>query len=270
MNNRKILTLVSSMMVLLSGLTLSLSIYANAESESKGYTSTDTANDGSTEDLEGNEEGQDEDTLDTSDELQLLKYTDFPQDFIDKVVVVGDSIASGFSSFDRLPQSQVLATGSVGARNIHDFSFTVGDESMDILDALSIKQPQYIFMSMGMNDINLSSSDTYVEDYTKNINDILSICPKSTIVVMGITPVIYYSDFTSNDSIDTYNDALKVMVKEFREGGQKVYYINVSAYLKDEQNGLKSELSSGDGIHLSSSAYDYIFTSMMNSLNWIQ
>lgn len=270
MKSKKILALISSMMVLASGLTLSLSISANAENSNTDYTSDVDNEDVESTESENTEESQDENTSVDDTELQILKYTDFPQDFIDKIVIVGDSIASGFNSFDRLPQSQVLATGSVGARNIHEFPFTVNDKSMDILDALSIKQPQYIFMSMGMNDINLSSSDAYIENYNKNIDDILSICPKSTIIVMGITPVIYYSDFTSNDTIDTYNEALKVMTKEHRENGQKVYYINASMYLKDEQNGLKSEFSSGDGIHLSSSAYDYIFTCMMNSLSWIQ
>ena len=86
---------------------------------------------------------------------------------------------------------------------------------------------------------------------------------------MGITPVISYSDFSDNSKIDTYNDALKQMAISMKSEGSNVQYINVSKYLKDDQNGLKSEFTSGDGIHLSNSAYDYIFTSMMLSLEWI-
>lgn len=275
MKNKRILALISSVVVLTMGITLSYNIIANAENSAINDYSNDTSNedepttDDNSEDTENSQDSEDTTTSSNSNELQLLKYSDFSTDFINKIVIVGDSIASGFATYDRLPQSQVLATGSVGARNIHSFDFTVDDKSMDILDAISIKQPQYIFMSMGMNDVNLSSSDEYIENYNKNIDDIRSICPKSTIIVLGITPVISYSDFTSNDTLDTYNEALKLMAKNRRDGGEKTYYINVGTYLKDDQNSLKSEFSSGDGIHLDKSAYDYIFTCMINSINCI-
>lgn len=271
MFNRKKLVLITSILMVVSSLSLSFGIYANAENSSIDYTSDISPDETtSSDENETAEDTESTENLTSNDELTLLKYSDFPTEFIDKVVIVGDSIASGFGTYDRLPKEQVLAVGSVGARNIHSFDFTVDGKTMDILDAISIKQPQYIFMSMGMNDVNLSSSDEYIENYNKNIDDILSVCPKATIIVMGITPVIHYSDFTSNDTIDSYNEALKVMTKNRRENSQKVYYINVSGYLKDENNALKDEFSSGDGIHLDQPAYDYIFTSMMNSLNWIQ
>lgn len=274
-NYKKVLALIICMLVLGCGFTATLNLSANAEDDTS---TSDTIEDDSEEldndenvDEDEDEDSEESDDTSTSDEdLELLSYTEFSQDFISKLVIVGDSIASGFSSFGKLPPSQVLATGSVGARNIHEFSVTLDDKSMDVLDAISIVQPQYIFMSMGMNDVNISSKEVYISDYNQNIDDIQSICPKATIIVMGITPVIYYSDFTSNDTIDSYNEALKDMAKERRDSGQKVYYINVSKYLKDEQNGLKSEFSSGDGIHISADAYDYIFTAMMDSLNLIQ
>lgn len=229
-----------------------------------------TSAEDSTEDLEYTSESEEEESSLDLEELTTQSYKDYSTDFLNKMVIVGDSIASGFKSYERLPEEQVLATGSLGARNIHSFTFTVGDQELDILDALTIKQPQYIFMSMGMNDVNLSSSDEYITDYTKNINDILQICPNSTIVVMGITPVTLASGFCDNSKIDEYNEALKSMATSMRELGENVYYINVSAYLKDEDtNALKSEYTSGDGIHLSGGAYDYIFTTMMLSMGWL-
>lgn len=216
-----------------------------------------------------NETQSEESTIDL-DELTTQSYVDYSTDFVEKLVIVGDSIASGFKSYERLPEGQVLATGSIGARNIHSFKVTLDGEELDILDALTIKQPQYIFMSMGMNDVNMISSDEYITNYTQNINDILQICPNSTIIVMGITPVTIASGFCDNSKIDEYNDALKDMATSLRGESKDVYYINVSKYLKDEDsNSLKSEYSSGDGIHLSGTAYDYIFTTMMQTIAWI-
>lgn len=262
MKNKKILAIISALAI---ASTLMISFNINAEnSENSDTYSLEISEDTSTD--ETSESVQETST----DELTLLSYNDYPEEYLKNIVIVGDSIASGFSTYDRLPSEQVLAVGSVGARNIHSFDFTVNGESMDILDAISIVNPQYIFMSMGMNDINLSTSEEYIANYSQNIDDILNICTNSTIIVMGITPITAYTDFSTNEEIDTYNEALKLMAKSYRDIGKKVYYINVSRYLKDEQNNLKTEFSSGDGIHLAQSTYDYIFTSMMSSLEWIQ
>lgn len=265
LSKNRILAIICSI-ALVGSITYGLQIYA--EDSSIEYGSTDENSSSENADSLEDDSQEDEDTS-TLDELSLKYYQDYSLEYMNKIVIVGDSIASGFKTYDRMPEEQVLAVGSLGARNIHSFQFNVDNQDMDILDALSIKQPQYIFMSMGMNDINLSTSEEYVENYTTNINDIFEICPNSTIIVMGITPVIYYSDFSDNDKIDTYNESLKQMAISMKNDGKNVYYINVSKYLKDDQNSLKDEFSSGDGIHLSNSAYDYIFTSMMLSLEWI-
>lgn len=215
------------------------------------------------------EDDENEETSEVEETLITKSYNDYSNDFLSKIVIVGDSIASGFSTYDRFPSEQVLAEGSVGARNIHDFSFTANGEKMDILDALSIKQPQYIFMSMGMNDLNMSESDQFVDDYTQNINDVFQTCPNATIIVMGITPLAYTSNFSTNEKIDKYNNALKDMANSMNQSGQNVYYIDVSKYLRDDDDYLKSDYSSGDGIHLAGGAYDYMFTSMMLSLEWL-
>lgn len=261
MTNNKIIALVTSLILCGSAM---YSVQTNAESTDTLEYSSDVS---TSEDISIDDTSSD---VTTSMEVPTLKsYEEYDANFLKQLVIVGDSIASGFNTYDRLPSEQVLAVGSLGARNIHTFEFTIDGQELDILDALSVKQPKYIFMSMGMNDINLSTSEEFVNNYTQNINDIFEICPNATIIVMGITPVISYSDFSDNDKIDTYNDSLKQMAISMQGDGSRVYYINVSKYLKDEQNGLKSEFSSGDGIHLSGSAYDYIFTSMMLSLEWI-
>lgn len=264
MTNNKIVALITS--IVLCGCVM-YGFQTSAESSNDIEYSTSTTDETSAIDDTSSTDTENQTT--STEELTLRKYQDYDSNFIKQLVIVGDSIASGFNTYERLPSEQVLAVGSLGARNIHSFQFSVNNQELDILDALSIKQPKYIFMSMGMNDVNLSTSEEYIENYTKNINDIFQICPNATIIVMGITPVISYSDFSDNSKIDTYNDALKQMAISMKSEGSNVQYINVSKYLKDDQNGLKSEFSSGDGIHLSNSAYDYIFTSMMLSLEWI-
>ena len=79
------------------------------------------------------------------------------------MTVVGDSIAYGFNAYGYISDEQNLAQGSVGIRNIHDFTFTDNDgQEVDVLDALEERQPAYIYMSMGMNDVNMCTEEEYI------------------------------------------------------------------------------------------------------------
>lgn len=271
---KKILALVFSI-TLVSSLVYSLGIYAESSNGEIEYGSATTQDTTSNEDT--NADGEDTtQAVDNSysNELQTYSYTDYNQTFLDSMVLLGDSIAYGFAVYDRLPEECVLAQASIGARNINttEFTFSVGNKSnLNILDAVSIKQPTYTFMSMGMNDINMGSTDDFTNNYTTNINDIFKVCPNTTVIVMGITPITSSSTFATNEKIDTYNEALKQMCNTLKSQGLKVYYIDVSKYLKDESGNLYSDYASGyDGVHLVGTAYDYMFTTMMLSLQMIQ
>lgn len=120
----------------------------------------------------------------------------------EKMTVVGDSIAYGFNAYGYISDEQNLAQGSVGIRNIHEFTFTDNDgQEVDVLDALEERQPAYIYMSMGMNDVNMCTEEEYINYYQEAISSIQQLCPNSNIIVAGITPVASDSDYTDNAEI---------------------------------------------------------------------
>lgn len=187
--------------------------------------------------------------------------------YTDGIVIVGDSIASGYKVYNRLPENQVMAVGSLGARNIHDFKVPLNGVEYAVKDAISILKPEYICMSMGMNDLNIGTKEDFISNYKANIDELRSVSPDSTFIVMAITPIAADSTHSTNYTIDTYNQALSDMVNEIDY--VPIYYVNAAQTLKNEWNCLSSTYSGGDGIHLAPTSYDTMLTYLLGALSEI-
>lgn len=187
--------------------------------------------------------------------------------YLDDVVIIGDSISKGYSVYGRMEDNNVLAVGSIGVRNILDTQFDYQGYSLALTDILGRKKPKYIFISLGMNDINLRTEEEFTGDFKNLIAEIQKATPGSVVMITAITPVSRQTTFTTNEKIDTYNESLRKMVFEYNS--DKIFYVNAARYLKGDDNYLISDFSSGDGIHLAAQAYDYLLTYMLSMLEWI-
>ncbi len=183
------------------------------------------------------------------------------------IVIVGDSIASGFKVYKRLPDNQVMATGSLGARNIHDFKVTLNGSELAVADSIRILKPKYICMSMGMNDLNIGSMQDFITNYTNNINELHQASPNSKFIIMSITPIASGVTHSTNEKIDTYNQTLLQMVKDRTD--LPIYYVNSGQALKNQWNSLAQIYSGGDGIHLTPVSYDTMLTYLLGALSEI-
>ncbi len=190
------------------------------------------------------------------------------ESYPENIAIVGDSIAYGFNAYGFLGDAQNFAQGSVAIRNIHDFTFTYNGTEMDILDALEDDQPAYIYMSMGMNDVNMTSSEEYGDSYRTEITSILERCPNSIIIAAGITPIGEESEFTDNATIREFNDVLETTVEEM--DNPKVYYFDAYSVIADpDTQAMRPECSGGDGIHLSGESYEELLNAIYDFMDTI-
>lgn len=164
---------------------------------------------------------------------------------------VGDSVCRGFYAYGVAESSSVYAAGSIGARNLLDETVYYYGKEQDYLTVLKSKAPRYIFLSMGMNDLNMSEADDYCENYKKIIDVSLENSSEDTeIFVCAITPIRV--DFCPLERIDEFNAMLKETVNSYTE---KVHFIDFTPPLKDENGQMLEKFDSGDGIHLAPEAY---------------
>lgn len=203
----------------------------------------------------------------TTDPPEEEIYRSFPlsdadRDFLEGCVFVGDSICSGLMHYEILAPRQVAAQGNIAARNIFDFTFTEGGAELSLLSLLVDRKPKTVVFSMGMNDVNITTKQEFTENYKNLLRTAEGFLPDAKLVVLSITPVEEDSAFTANETIDSFNEALKDMIAE----NENWTYVDISPEMKNAQNALKTDYNGGDGIHLSPDAYAAILGQLCGQL----
>lgn len=191
-----------------------------------------------------------------------LCLSDEQQKLADKSLFVGDSICRGFSAYTVTKSQSVYAVGDAGARNFFNKDYYYNGQKTLYKDLLSKVQPEYIFLWMGMNDVNMTSAAEYCKNYEKIIS--LSLSGSSAkICVCAVSPV--NSGFTDNSLIDEFNLAIKQYISD--NFSDRVCYIDFAYMLKDSSNSLSTGLDSGDGIHLAPECYYAAISEICSQLN---
>lgn len=179
-----------------------------------------------------------------------------------RIAVAGDSIAYGFNAYGFIPYERNMAQESVSMWNLDYFTFCGG---YGLVDAVSYVSPEILYISIGMNDVNMNDTIAFSSKYKGVIEQIMSRCPNTYIIVAGITPIGYESSFTSNERIREYNSALENAVSSL--SSSKVYYFDAYSVVSDEYGMLRYDCSSGDGIHLQSHCYSDFLNTLYNFLD---
>lgn len=214
------------------------------------------------------EETETTETTETTEETQEQSLEISEEDYenvLDNIAFVGDSVTSGFSAYQKVDMDKVFATPCVGPSNIRDYTFEYGGEEYAALTILSFEQPEYVVISMGLNDINTYSPENFSEIYMDFVEDAMAVCEDSQFYIFSVTPVAAECENITNDTIDGVNAQLEKTVSEY--GSDRLHYVDCNSVLKNENGCLAGDFSGGDGIHLSSGAYDVMLEKLVCSIS---
>lgn len=185
------------------------------------------------------------------------------ENFKENVVVIGDSIALGYGAYERLPMNHVFARLNASPSKMDDFKFEYAGGEAPALTILNDLQPDFVMLSMGLNDIPTYSAENFAEKYKGFADEVLKVCPHTKIYIMGLSPVMSECEYTTNNKIDEYNSKLDELFENYN---QNIYFVNAGTVLKNDNGSLNKEYSSGDGIHLTGAAYDEMLEELENYL----
>lgn len=188
--------------------------------------------------------------------------SDAQQKFADKSLFVGDSICRGFSAYNVTKSQSVFAAGTVAARNFFDKDFFYNGQAISYKDLLGKIQPEYIFLWMGMNDVNMTSAAEYCKNYEKIVSLTLANSA-AKVIICAVSPI--NSNFTDNTVIDEFNLAIKQYIPE--NFSDRVSFLDFAYLFKDSSNSLSKGLDSGDGIHLAPECYYAAIAEICRQLN---
>ena len=151
-------------------------------------------------------------------------------------VIMGDSISLGFTDYDFLTTSSVIAKTGVTVSDL--------DKQVEIVKKM---EPRVIFLSYGSNDVELYKENvsTFIKDYKKLIKTLSEELPNTKIFVNSIFPV--RKDAVEKQPayayIDEYNKRLQKMCDEIQV-----------AFL-DNTEIARSEYFEEDGVHFIADFY---------------
>lgn len=179
----------------------------------------------------------------------------------DKMVVAGDSIAFGFCSYGFIPYEHNLAQGSLAMRNYKEYGwFNVNGSQMRIMNAIYTVKPKLLYVSMGMNDVNITNAQTYANNYVNFIKEVRSRLPGCIIVAANITPIASTSGFTDINRIINCNNAMIKAVTAL--GDPNTILFDAYSVVSGGGKYMSSGYSAGDGIHLSRVVYPKLLNAL--------
>lgn len=149
-------------------------------------------------------------------------------------VILGDSITTGFTVYDVLDTSKVVAE-----KGMHL------DQTGDLIQTAAELKPEVLFLALGLNDVSATDGDTdaFIEKYKAVLANVREKMPDAVIYINCILPVSVAKaeEEPIYAKIPDYNTAIKAMCDE--EG---ITFIDNTEIVSDEyyeQDGehMKSE-----------------------------
>lgn len=129
-----------------------------------------------------------------------------------------------------------------------------------ILEELEKRQYENVYVMLGINELGMGVTSTFVEQYQILLDAIREAQPDARIIIMGIMyETTEYSDAEpcyNNDNINAKNAAIARLAN-----GIDTFYLDMNPAVVDETGGLAANLSF-DGVHLKAQSY-YLWTDFM-------
>lgn len=190
------------------------------------------------------------------------------QFYFDRLVVAGDSIGFGWQYYGLLPKERVVAQGGLST-----FGFSVWEQyettgqQTGMEKAMKFANPMLLYICLGMNDVNETNVDTFVQQYKELLQKLRKLCPNCLVVVQSITPVASTNDYPkiTNSAIKSYNAKLKQMITEL--GREDVIYFDAYSSLLGEDKMMDLKYDAGDGLHINTDAYKKLLEDLSKRLN---
>ena len=180
----------------------------------------------------------------------ILKENKKDSDYLSKIVLAGDSVIWKFGTFGVFSSSRVWAKPCEGPFNFDTQKVVYKNEqsSYTLADLVKRKQPEYLYLHIGVCDCNNDDPEAFAKAYAKVIDSIRELSPETKLVVMSLVPqtkeYLSWIPKRNNLIINKYNYYLANVCKE-----KEVPFLNVAEVLKDSEGLGNKNLYFDDGYH---------------------
>lgn len=195
----------------------------------------------------------------------LPETADAGQDYLDKIVFLGDSTTYSFLYYGKLSggtsSTQVWTPASRTLTLDHALTTTIlypeTDEEILLSEALALKKPEILVITLGVNGISYMEEEYFTSVYTKLIGLVQTNSPDTKIILQSIFPVATNWEKTTsinNEKIIRANG----WIQNVADSCAVRYLDTISVLAVDEEGYLPQSYQNGDGLHLSPDACDIV------------
>lgn len=187
----------------------------------------------------------------------LTETEDAGQEYIDKIIFIGDSTTYSFLYYGVLsggkeslqiwtPASRTLTLDHAPTTTI---LYPDTGEEITIKDAIARKTPEIVVITLGVNGISYMQEEYFLSVYKKLVGQIQDASPDTKIILQSIFPIAANYEkqkSINNEKITAANEWIKDVAED-----TGVRYLDTNSVLAVGENGyLPSEWQNGDGLHL--------------------
>ncbi|MGN1048380.1 MAG: GDSL-type esterase/lipase family protein [Eubacteriales bacterium] len=201
----------------------------------------------------------------------LPETEDMGDDYIGKIIFVGDSTTYGLKAYKMLADgknTKQVWTSSSASLSLNEILTKVivypeTGKEMTIADAAAAAKPEYMIITLGLEGVTFLSEDDFKAQYTSLVEKIKEVSPDTKLMLQSIFPVAAsYTEENklNNPLIDKANEWVKAVAE-----ATGVRYLDTQSVLKDDAGALISKYDNGgNGINLNDAGFtavlDYIRT----------
>lgn len=192
---------------------------------------------------------------------QLGETADAGDEYISKMVFIGDSTTYGLKAYEVLDGSQVWtpSSGTLALFNqsIATIVYPPTGEEIPITDAIGRAKPEYVVLTIGVNGVSMMDENSFKTEYTALIERIKSVSPDTKIICNSIYPVEAMYEAKDNGINNTVIDRANGWILQIAEA-TGTHYTDSASVLKGADGKLVSDYGNGDGIHLSAVGFNRV------------
>ena len=197
----------------------------------------------------------------TAGSARLGETEDMGQEYVDKFIFLGDSTTYGLSYYEIVDKTQVW-TPSNGTLTLDQWNYVTlyypeTGEDLPLTELLTLKQPEYLCITLGVNGISYMDEDYFKDTYTALVQKVQELSPGTKIICNSIYPVTAGYEAQNNGINNVKIEAANLWIESVAEA-TGTYYLDSASVLKNDSQVLPDEYTNGDGLHLNPTSFGLV------------
>lgn len=183
-----------------------------------------------------------------------VEFTKVGENYFRDAVFIGDSRTAGIELYAGFKSATFYSATSL---NIFDFDkrkINIDGTKMTIKEALSEHQFRKVYLMIGINDVGISTVDTFYNTYSEVVKEILRLQPNAILFIEGnlhVTEKKSSADKTiNNENIEARNQKIASLADQ-----ERIFYIDVNESSLCDKDGNLLEEYTWDQVHLEAQYY---------------